>query len=120
DEKIYKERNRLGYNLSNQVLEAINYDLKNTIFSYIPNTAEVAFYGLWKGLDDYLRNIKIQRILSWGNDITEDKLREMIDRKIRIEKIAIKDVKLRTFITEERRVGKEWRSGWAKQQGRET
>lgn len=101
DEKIYKERNRLGYNLSNQVLEAINYDLKNTIFSYIPNTAEVAFYGLWKGLDDYLRNIKIQRILSWGNDITEDKLREMIDRKIRIEKIAIKDVKLRTFITED-------------------
>src|SRR5690606_39551914 len=50
---------------------------------------------------DYLRNIKIQRILSWGNDITEDKLREMIDRKIRIEKIAIKDVKLRTFITED-------------------
>src|SRR5690606_29100388 len=101
DEKIYKERNRLGYNLSNQVLEAINYDLKNTIFSFIPNTAEVAFYGLWKGLDDYLRNIKIQRILSWGNEISEERLQEMIDRKIRIEKIAIKDVKLRTFITED-------------------
>src|SRR5690606_35581313 len=63
--------------------------------------AEVAFYGLWKGLDDYLRNIKIQRILSWGNEISEERLQEMIDRKIRIEKIAIKDVKLRTFITED-------------------
>lgn len=101
DEKIYKERNQLGYNLNTQVLEAINYNLKNTIFSFIPNTAEVAFYGLWKGLDDYLRNIKTQRILSWGNEITEERLQEMIDRKIRIEKIAIKDVKLRTFITED-------------------
>jgi amidophosphoribosyltransferase len=99
DEKIYRERSALGYNLSEQVLNAVNHDLKNTIFSFIPNTAEVAFYGLWKGLDDYLKKIKIQRILSWGNDITERKLEEMINRKIRIEKIAIKDVKMRTFIT---------------------
>ncbi len=101
DEKIYRERSALGYNLSPQVLQAIDHDLKNTIFSFIPNTAEVAFYGLWKGLDDYLRKVKTQRILSWGNDITEEKLQEMIDRKIRIEKIAIKDVKMRTFITED-------------------
>lgn len=99
DEKIYRERSALGYNLSAQVLNAVNHDLKHTIFSFIPNTAEVAFYGLWKGLDDYLKEVKIQRILSWGKDITEEKLSEMINRKIRIEKIAIKDVKMRTFIT---------------------
>jgi amidophosphoribosyltransferase len=101
DEKIYRERSALGYNLSSQVLNAVNHDLKNTIFSFIPNTAEVAFLGLWKGLDDYLKEVKIQRILSWGKDITADKLAEMINRKIRIEKIAIKDVKMRTFITED-------------------
>lgn len=101
DEKIYKERSALGYNLSEQILTAIQNDLKNTIFSFIPNTAEIAFYGLWKGLDDYLKKVKIQRILKWGNDITEEKLAEMINRKIRIEKIAIKDVKMRTFITED-------------------
>ncbi len=99
DEKIYRERIALGYNLSEQVLNAIDNDLKNTIFSFIPNTAEVAFFGLWKGMEDYLKKIKIQRILSWGKDITEEKLSEMINRKIRIEKIAIKDVKMRTFIT---------------------
>ena len=101
DEKIYQERIALGYNLSEQILDAINSDLKNTIFSFIPNTAEVAFYGLWKGMDDYLKKVKIQRILSWGKDFTEEKLSEMINRKIRIEKIAIKDVKMRTFITED-------------------
>ncbi len=101
DEKIYRERNALGYNLSPQILQAVDYDLKHTIFSFIPNTAEVAFYGLQKGLDDYLKQVKIQRILSWGNDITEEKLSEMINRKIRVEKIAIKDVKMRTFITED-------------------
>lgn len=101
DEKIYRERIALGYHLSKPVLEAIHYDLKNTIFSYIPNTAEVAFYGLCKGMEDYLNKIKVQRILSWGADVTEEKLNEMIHRKIRQEKIAIKDVKLRTFITED-------------------
>jgi amidophosphoribosyltransferase len=101
DEKIYRERNALGYNLTDQVLSAVNYDTKNTIFSFIPNTAEVAFLGLWKGMDDYLKKVKIQRILSWGTDVTEEKLSEMINRKIRVEKIAIKDVKMRTFITED-------------------
>jgi amidophosphoribosyltransferase len=101
DEKIYRERIALGYHLSRPVLDAVNNDLKNTIFSYIPNTAEVAYFGLCKGMEDYLNQIKIQRILSWGNDVTEEKLQEMITRKIRQEKIAIKDVKLRTFITED-------------------
>ncbi|MFM6924417.1 MAG: amidophosphoribosyltransferase [Ferruginibacter sp.] len=101
DEKIYKERTRLGYLLSDRVLKAIDYDLKNTIFSFIPNTAETAFYGLIKGAEDYLNKIKIERILSWGKSYDDEKLAEMVNRRIRIEKIAIKDVKLRTFITED-------------------
>jgi len=101
DEKIYRERIALGYNLSDIVLKSINYDLRNTIFSFIPNTAEIAFYGLIKGAEDYLNTIKTERILGWQKDFDEEKLTEMINRKVRIEKIAIKDVKLRTFITED-------------------
>jgi len=101
DEKIYRERSQLGYNLSRQVLEAIDYDLKNTIFSFIPNTAEVAFYGLIKGCEDYLNKRKLDRILSWGNNVDPEKLGEVINRRVRMEKIAIKDVKMRTFITED-------------------
>ncbi|MEO7315563.1 MAG: amidophosphoribosyltransferase [Ginsengibacter sp.] len=101
DEKIYRERIALGYHLSERVLKAVDYDLRNTIFSFIPNTAETAFYGLIKGAEDYLNKIKIERILSWGKDFDEEKLSEMVNRKIRMEKIAIKDVKLRTFITQD-------------------
>ena len=106
DEKIYRERILLGYHLSEQVLNVIDHDLKNTIFSFIPNTAEVAFYGLIKGLEDYLNNVKKEKILNWGKDpivngYDEEKLSELINRRIRIEKIAIKDVKMRTFITED-------------------
>ncbi|MEI7588643.1 MAG: amidophosphoribosyltransferase [Chitinophagia bacterium] len=101
DEKIYRERIALGNHLSKIVLERIDNDLKNTIFSYIPNTAEVAFYGLVKGMEEYLNKIKVERILSWGNEVDPEKLEAMINRKIRQEKIAIKDVKLRTFITED-------------------
>ncbi|HKC36369.1 MAG TPA: hypothetical protein VKB95_09920, partial [Chitinophagaceae bacterium] len=101
DEKIYQERNQLGYNLTEQVLNAIDHDLKNTIFSFIPNTAETAFYGMLKGMEDFLNKVKIERILSWGRDYDPEKLKEMINRRIRIEKVAIKDVKMRTFITED-------------------
>lgn len=101
DEKIYKERSALGYNLSEQVLNAIEYNLKNTIFSFIPNTAEVAFYGLIKGCEHYLNKKKTERILSWGNNVDPEKLSEVINRKIRMEKVAIKDVKMRTFITDD-------------------
>lgn len=101
DEKIYRERIALGYNLSEQVLNAIHHDLRNTIFSFIPNTAETAFYGMLKGMEDYLNKIKIERILSWDKNYDNEKLSEMINRRIRIEKIAIKDVKMRTFITED-------------------
>jgi amidophosphoribosyltransferase len=101
DEEIYRERIALGHCLSKTVLDNIDYDLKNTIFSYIPNTAEIAFYGLVKGMEEYLNKIKVERILSWNGNVNEEKLEEMINRKIRQEKIAIKDVKLRTFITED-------------------
>jgi amidophosphoribosyltransferase len=101
DEKIYRERNQLGYNLTEQVLNAIDHDLKNTIFSFIPNTAETAFYGMLKGMEDFLNKVKIERILSWGRDYDPEKLAEMVNRRIRIEKVAIKDVKMRTFITED-------------------
>ena len=106
DEKIYRERIALGYHLSEAVLKEINHDLKNTIFSFIPNTAEIAFYGLLKGAEDYLNKTKVERILGWGKDqsagqagFDEEKLSAMVNRKVRFEKIAIKDVKLRTFIT---------------------
>ena len=101
DEKIYRERIALGYHLSERVLKAVDYDLKNTIFSFIPNTAETAFYGMIKGAQDYLNKIKIERILSWGKDYDPERLAEMVNRTVRMEKIAIKDVKLRTFITED-------------------
>ncbi len=101
DEKIYKERKALGYNLSEPVLNAIDHDLKNTIFSFIPNTAETAFLGMVKGMEAYLNKVKVERILSWGKDYDAEKLDEMVNRRIRIEKLAIKDVKMRTFITED-------------------
>jgi amidophosphoribosyltransferase len=101
DAEIYAERKQLGRNLSEQVLQTINHDLRNTIFSFIPNTAETAFYGLIKGAEAYLNKIKVERILSWNKNFDEEKLDEMINRRVRIEKIAIKDVKMRTFITDD-------------------
>lgn len=97
DAEIYKERKQLGRNLAKTVLKVIDYDLKNTIVSFIPNTAETAFYGLVKGLEAYLTEIKLDRIVN--KNLDEAALREMISRRVRMEKIAIKDVKMRTFIT---------------------
>lgn len=101
DADIYKERIALGENLSDDVLKAIDYDLKNTIVSFIPNTAEIAFYGLIKGLETFLKNIEADRIIKNKHKMTDEEIRELIHRRVRIEKIAIKDVKLRTFITED-------------------
>src|SRR5690606_14941425 len=101
DADIYKERLRLGQNLAPKVLASLNYDLKNSIVSFIPNTAEIAFYGLIKGLEDYLKDIEVERIIKNKNRMTNEEIRELIHRRVRIEKIAIKDVKLRTFITED-------------------
>jgi amidophosphoribosyltransferase len=99
DADIYRERMKLGDTLAPKVLEAINHDLKNTIISFIPNTAEIAFYGLIKGLEDYMKEVKIKRITEGRLTMTDEEIAEMIHRRVRIEKIAIKDVKLRTFIT---------------------
>ncbi|HTN45280.1 MAG TPA: hypothetical protein VL098_02965 [Flavipsychrobacter sp.] len=99
DAEIYKERMKLGSNLAGKVLQAVNNDLKNTIVSFIPNTAETAFYGLIKGLEDYLNETKIQKILS--KNLSEEEMHDLLQRRVRIEKIAIKDVKMRTFITED-------------------
>ncbi len=101
DPDIYRERMQLGRNLAGAVLKELNNDLKNTIVSFIPNTAEIAFYGLIKGLEDYLKEAVLQRILSRRDSMSEEDMRELISRRVRIEKIAIKDVKLRTFITED-------------------
>jgi amidophosphoribosyltransferase len=100
DPDIYRERMDLGRNLAGTVLKALDNHLKHTIVSFIPNTAEIAFYGLIKGLEDYLKEIKIERILA-KPDMPEEEMRELIGRRVRIEKIAIKDAKMRTFITED-------------------
>lgn len=101
DIEIYKERKQLGNNIVPQVLEAIDYDLDNSVFSFIPNTAEVSFYGLIKGLEDHLNDKKYKAILELGPNPTPEKLHEIIYQRARIEKIAIKDAKLRTFITQD-------------------
>jgi amidophosphoribosyltransferase len=101
DADIYRERIRLGTNLAPRVLQSLNNDLKNTIVSFIPNTAEIAFYGLIKGLEDFLKNIEAERIIKNKSSMSDEEIRELIHRRVRIEKIAIKDVKLRTFITED-------------------
>jgi amidophosphoribosyltransferase len=101
DVNIYEERKMLGRLLTNQVLEAIDYDLDNTVFSFIPNTAEAAFYGLLKGLEDYLNKDKEKEIRKLNGEINSDRLTKILERRVRLEKIAIKDAKLRTFITED-------------------
>jgi amidophosphoribosyltransferase len=100
DPDIYRERMALGRNLAGTVLQALDNHLRHTIVSFIPNTAETAFYGLIKGLEDYLKEIQIKKILA-RPDMPENEMRELIHRRVRIEKIAIKDVKMRTFITED-------------------
>ena len=101
DKDIYRERMQLGRNLAAEVLKAVDNDLKNTIVSFIPNTAEIAFYGLIKGLEDYLNESKMQKIRARGKEMGDDEMLELISRRVHIEKIAIKDVKMRTFITED-------------------
>lgn len=101
DKEIYRERKKLGELLTETVLKKVNYDLDNTVFSYIPNTAESAFYGLIKGVEDYLNHSKIETILQKGQDISRRDLEKIINHRPRVEKIAVKDVKLRTFITED-------------------
>lgn len=101
DADIYKERQQLGRQLTPSVLRSVDYDLKNTVFSYIPNTAEVAFGGLVEGLHHYNNTLKKHKILQMGSKVADPELSEILNVHPRIEKIAIKDAKLRTFITQD-------------------
>jgi len=101
DAEIYQERKHLGKLLMPKVLEAINGDTKNTVFSYIPNTAETSFFGMIESVEDHLNQQKTKAILSGQRNLSADKVTEILSERPRIEKIAIKDVKLRTFITED-------------------
>jgi amidophosphoribosyltransferase len=101
DQDIYQERQNLGRNVVPAILKAINFDLDNTVFSFIPNTAETAFYGMIKALEDNLNDRKIEQLSQLGANWTKEKVETIIRQRARIEKIAIKDAKLRTFITQD-------------------
>ena len=101
DASIYRERKQLGRLLCPQILEAVDNDVKNTVFSFIPNTAEVAFYGMVEGVHKYIKKYQHDRLLSRADKISDEELTEVLSMAPRVEKIAIKDVKLRTFITQD-------------------
>jgi len=102
DANIYKERKELGKLLTPPILKSIDSDLRNTVFSFIPNTAEVAFYGMIEGLEDYMRQVRFKKIREKGENISDDDLAQILSMKVRTEKVAIKDIKLRTFIAEDK------------------
>jgi amidophosphoribosyltransferase len=101
DASIYRERKQLGRLLCPQILDAVNHDIKNTVFSYIPNTAEVAFYGMVEGVHKYVKKYQRDRLLNREDKVSDEELTELLALAPRVEKIAIKDVKLRTFITQD-------------------
>lgn len=101
DADIYKERKKLGHLLIPQVLSAVNKDLKNTVFSFIPNTAEVSFYGMVEGLHEHVRGVQKDALLNRKEKLNDEELDELLSMSPRVEKLAIKDVKLRTFITQD-------------------
>ena len=101
DKEIYQERKKLGRLLTGAILKAVDYDIENTVFSYIPNTAIDAYYGMIEELDVFCNSIKKEKILESGNRLTPEKLNEILSLHPRVEKVAVKDVKLRTFIAQE-------------------
>ncbi len=101
DHEIYKERKKLGSLVFPQIQKAIKNDLKNSVFSYIPNTAEVSFYGLVHEVQDHMNKIAEEKIIKEGSKITRERLKALLSLRPRIEKVAIKDAKLRTFITDD-------------------
>lgn len=100
DRDIYLERKKLGEQLADQVLKAVNYDFKHTVFSFVPNTAESAFFGLIEGLERRLNEIKKEKILKLGKELKPKKLEKILALKPRVEKIVVKDAKQRTFIAD--------------------
>lgn len=101
DKDIYRERKQLGKNVIPQVLKSIDNDLKNSVFSFIPNTAETSFYGMMKGMQEELNKIKFKKIKALGESPSDEDLQAVLGLRNRMEKIAIKDAKLRTFITQD-------------------
>lgn len=102
DSDIYRERKELGKLLLPRILKSIDSDLRNTVFSFIPNTAEVAFYGMTQGLEEYMQEVRFKKIREKGEHATNDDLKRILAMKVRTEKVAIKDIKLRTFISEDK------------------
>jgi amidophosphoribosyltransferase len=102
DRDIYLERKKLGELLTPAILRAVNFDYANTVFSFIPNTAETAFYGMVKGVEDHMKREKKRLILEKGSSLTEKDIDEIINIRARVEKIAVKDIKLRTFIAQDK------------------
>jgi len=101
DRDIYNERKALGIKLTPAILDAVDHDIENTVFSYIPNTAAVAFYGLMEGLNSHCDKVNAERIAALGENISLEKINEILHFRPRMEKVAVKDIKLRTFITED-------------------
>ena len=101
DRDIYRERKKLGRLLTPDILKAIDYDIDNTVFSYIPNTAESAFYGMVQGIENHMNEEKARMLLENNGNLDAEKIDQIICHRPRIEKIAIKDIKLRTFITQD-------------------
>ncbi|QQL48467.1 amidophosphoribosyltransferase [Mucilaginibacter ginkgonis] len=101
DAAIYRERKQLGRLLVPTILEAVDHDIRNTVFSYIPNTAEIAFYGLVEGVNKYVKSLQHEMLANKTETLTEERINEVLNLAPRVEKIAIKDVKLRTFITQD-------------------
>lgn len=100
DKDIYKERKCLGEQLTEPILKAVNYDHKHTVFSFIPNTAEVAFYGMLTGFKNYINNLKVEALMALDHKPSREELVSLLDEYVRSEKVAWKDIKLRTFISE--------------------
>ncbi len=101
DADIYKERKMLGKLLLPQIQKAINSDIQNTVFSFIPNTAEVAFFGMTESFNEHMNNVKLRKISEKGDSITKEDLEKILSMRVRTEKVVIKDIKLRTFIAQD-------------------
>lgn len=101
DASIYRERKQLGRLLVDKILKSVDYDFENTVFSYIPNTAEVAYYGMVEGVHKYIRNYQKEKIINHQHELDNNKLEKLLSLSPRVEKITLKDVKLRTFITQD-------------------
>ena len=100
DSEIYRERKTLGRLLCDKILKEVDYDIDHLVLSFIPNTAEVAYYGMVEGMNDYMNRQKVEQIEALGANPQAEQIEAILDRSVRTEKLAIKDIKLRTFITE--------------------